>query len=50
MPEDLDGALHQVRRLLLDPDALVRAVAAGKRRYGVPDWRRVEIRPANKKP
>ncbi len=49
MPEDLDGALHQVRRLLLDPDALVRAVAAGKRRSGVPDWRRVELRPVDLK-
>ncbi len=49
MPEDLDGALLQVRGLLLDPDALVRAVAAGKRRSAVPDWRRVEIRPVDLK-
>jgi SAM-dependent methyltransferase len=49
MPEDLDGALLQVRRLLLDPDALVRAVAAGKRRSAVPDWRRVELRPVDLK-
>src|SRR4051794_36272365 len=49
MPEDLDGALLQVRRLLLDPDALVRAVAAGRRRRGVPDWRRVELRPVDLK-
>jgi SAM-dependent methyltransferase len=49
MAEDLDGALLQVRRLLLDPDALVRAVAAGKRRSAVPDWRRVELRPVDLK-
>ncbi len=49
MPEDLDGALLQVRRLLLDPDVLVRAVAAGKRRSAVPDWRRVELRPVDLK-
>jgi SAM-dependent methyltransferase len=49
MPEDLDGALLQVRRLLLDADALVRAVAAGKRRSAAPDWRRVELRPVDLK-
>ncbi len=49
MPEDLDGALLQVRQLLIDPDVLVRAVAAGKRRGGVPDWRRVELRPVDLK-
>jgi SAM-dependent methyltransferase len=49
MPEDLDGALIQVRRLLLDPDALVRAVAAGKRRSAAPEWRRVELRPVDLK-
>ncbi len=49
MPEDLDGALLQVRRLLLDPGTLVRAVAAGKRRSAVPDWRRVELRPVDLK-
>ncbi len=49
MPEDLDGALQQVRGLLLDQDALVRAVAAGKRRSAAPDWRRVELRPVDLK-
>ena len=36
MPEDLDGALASLRPLLLDDQALVRAVAAGKRRTGTP--------------
>lgn len=35
MPEALDTALLRVRDLLLDPDRLIRAVAAGRRR-GVP--------------
>lgn len=50
MAEDLDTALAQVRRLLLDPETLVRAVAAGRRRTGVPDWRRVELRPVDLRP
>ncbi len=45
MPEPLDDALAQVRALLLDPDRLLRAVAAGRRRSAVPAWRRVELRP-----
>jgi SAM-dependent methyltransferase len=49
VPEDLDGALQQVRALLLDPDQLVRAVAAGKRRSDAPPWRRVELRPIDLK-
>ncbi len=49
MPEDLDGALLQLRPLLLDPDRLVRAVAAGKRRSAVPPWRRAELRPIDLK-
>ena len=49
MPEDLDGALLQLRPLLLDPDRLVRAVAAGKRRSAAPPWRRVELRPIDLK-
>ena len=49
MPEDLDGALLALRPLLLDPDGLVRAVAAGKRRGATPDWRRVEVRPVDLK-
>ena len=49
MPEDLDGALLQLRPLLLDPDRLVRAVAAGRRRSATPPWRRVELRPIDLK-
>ena len=49
MPEDLDGALRQLRPLLLDPDVLVRAVAAGRRRSATPPWRRVELRPIDLK-
>jgi SAM-dependent methyltransferase len=49
VPEDLDGALLQLRPLLLDPDRLVRAVAAGKRRSAVPPWRRAELRPIDLK-
>lgn len=46
---DLDSALHEVRTLLLDPDRLVRAIAAGKRRSSHPAWRRVELRPIDLK-
>jgi SAM-dependent methyltransferase len=49
VPEDLDGALQQLRPLLLDPDQLVRAVAAGRRRSATPPWRRVELRPIDLK-
>jgi SAM-dependent methyltransferase len=49
VPEDLDGALQQLRPLLLDPDVLVRAVAAGRRRSAIPPWRRVELRPIDLK-
>jgi SAM-dependent methyltransferase len=49
VPEDLDGALQQLRPLLLDPDVLVRAVAAGRRRSATPPWRRVELRPIDLK-
>jgi SAM-dependent methyltransferase len=49
VPEDLDAALLQLRPLLLDPDRLVRAVAAGKRRSATPPWRRVELRPIDLK-
>lgn len=44
MPEPLDAALAEVRRLLLDP-ALVRAVAAGRRRGQTPSVSRAELRP-----
>ena len=49
VPEDLDGALLRLRPLLLDPDRLVRAVAAGKRRSAAPPWRRAELRPIDLK-
>ncbi len=49
MPEPLDAALTEVRDLLLDPDRLVRAVAAGRRRGGEPRWQRVELRPVTVK-
>ena len=49
MPEDLDAALAGLRPLLLDPDGLVRAVAAGRRRGAVPAHVRVELRPVDLK-
>ncbi len=49
MPHPLDDALAQVRELLLDPDQLVRAVGAGRRRSGLPTWRKVELRPVDLK-
>ena len=49
MPEDLDAALAGLRPLLLDETALVRAVAAGRRRGATPPWRRVEVRPTDLK-
>lgn len=45
MPEPLSPALAEVRRLLLDEQRLVRAVASGRRRGAAPRWRRVELRP-----
>jgi SAM-dependent methyltransferase len=45
VPQPLDDALTEVRDLLLDPDRLVRAVAAGRRRSAEPRWQRVELRP-----
>ena len=45
MPEPLADALAEVRALLLDEEALVRAVAAGRRRGHPLPWRRVELRP-----
>ncbi|MBA2641129.1 MAG: SAM-dependent methyltransferase [Nocardioidaceae bacterium] len=44
MPEPLSTGLDRVRRLLLDTDGLVRAVASGKRRGQQPPWRRIELR------
>ena len=49
MAEPLGPALDRVRALLLDDAALVRAVAAGRRRGGQPRWRRVELRYVNLK-
>ncbi|HEX5560842.1 MAG TPA: SAM-dependent methyltransferase [Nocardioidaceae bacterium] len=44
MAEPLLRALARVRGLLLDDAALVRAVGSGRRRGGLPRWRRVELR------
>jgi SAM-dependent methyltransferase len=49
VPEPLDAALDEVRRLILDPDRLVRAVAAGRRRGSVPSLARAELRPVDLK-
>ena len=38
MPMDLSAALAEIRALLLDPDGLVRAVAAGRRRWPPRPW------------
>jgi SAM-dependent methyltransferase len=43
-PEPLLRALARMRSHLLDPDALVRAVASGRQRGSTPTWRRVEMR------
>jgi hypothetical protein len=42
--EPLLRALSQMRAHLLDPDALVRAVASGRQKGTDPAWRRVELR------
>ncbi|MGN6332746.1 MAG: class I SAM-dependent methyltransferase [Motilibacteraceae bacterium] len=47
--QDLHDALAALRPLLLDPDGLHRAVAAGKRRGSEPPYRRVELRPVQLK-
>ena len=44
MSEPLLRALTRVRGLILDDEALVRAVASGRRRGTQPPWRRVELR------
>ena len=44
MPQPLDTVLAEVRELLLDP-ALIRAVAAGRRRGQTPSVVRAELRP-----
>lgn len=44
----LPDALAEIETVLLDPDRLVRAVAAGRRRgRDHPAWRRVELRPVD---
>lgn len=45
MPEPLSPALAELRQLLRDPDQLVRAVAAGRRRGHTPTVTRAELRP-----
>jgi SAM-dependent methyltransferase len=40
----LPQGIDRVRGVLLDPDALVRAVASGRRKGSRPQWRRVELR------
>jgi SAM-dependent methyltransferase len=42
--EPLLRALAQVRAHLLDPDALVRAVASGRQKGSQPRWRRADLR------
>ena len=44
MSEPLLRVLARMRTHLLDPDALVRAVASGRQRGEEPRWRRVELR------
>jgi SAM-dependent methyltransferase len=44
VPEPLSDALARVRDLVLDDQALVRALATGRRRGARPPWRRVELR------
>ncbi|MFD1947677.1 SAM-dependent methyltransferase, partial [Nocardioides aestuarii] len=44
MSEPLLTVLDRMRTHLLDPDALVRAVASGRRKGQQPPWRRVELR------
>ncbi|MGY0231023.1 class I SAM-dependent methyltransferase [Longispora urticae] len=49
MPQPLTDALDELRGQLTDPERLVRAVAAGKRRSGTPQWVRAELRPVTLK-
>ena len=44
MTEPLLRAVARMRARLLDPDALVRALASGRQRGRQPQWRRVELR------
>jgi hypothetical protein len=45
VPTPLQPALDELAVVLADPERLVRAVAAGRRRAEHPAWRRVELRP-----
>src|SRR5690242_6749675 len=47
VPEPLADALASLRPLLLDAEALVKAVAAGRRRNAVPAHARAELRPVD---
>src|SRR5262245_37439004 len=49
MPDDLGAALAEVRSLILDPDHLIRAVAAGRRRGASTAADRAELRPVDLK-
>lgn len=49
MPLDLSIAIAELRPLILDPDRLVRAVGAGRRRGHELAWRRAELRPVDLK-
>jgi SAM-dependent methyltransferase len=49
MTEQLAAALDEVRGLILDPEGLVRAVAAGRRRGSTPTPVRAELRPVDLK-
>jgi hypothetical protein len=42
--EQLASALDRVRRMVLDEETFVRAVASGRQRGAEPRWRRVELR------
>ena len=44
MSEPLLKVLNRLRSQILDPDALVRAVASGRQKGKQPRWRRVELR------
>ena len=44
MTEPLLRVLARMRGHLLDPDALVRAVASGRQKGQQPRWKRVELR------
>jgi SAM-dependent methyltransferase len=49
VPEPLDEALVELRGLLTDPQRLVRAIAAGRRRGETPRWVRAALRPVSVK-